>query len=176
MKNKSIILHLCVLFILCFLIHCSHQANPSQNMNILLITADTLRADHLGCYGYHRSTSPNIDALASKSIQFMDTSSTINITNPSHISILTAQYPKNHDVYTNWKPISKDHITLPEILKNYGYKTSAFVSARHMDKEIIGLGKKFDYYQNSKEFKDPADETIHDALGWINKNAGKSEP
>ena len=142
-------------------------------MNILLITADTLRADHLGCYGYHRQTSPNIDALASKSIQFMNVSSVINNTNPSHISMFTAEYPKDHGVYTLVTPLGKGHVTLAEILKDRKYQTAAFVSANHLSNAMSGLGRGFDVYREAHKMKVPADETIENALDWIRENPSK---
>jgi len=142
-------------------------------MNVILITADTLRTDHLGCYGYVNNTSPNIDELASKSIMFIQACSTINNTNPSHVSIFTAKYPKNHGVYTNWTPLSKKHTTLTEILKKNGYKNAAFVSAGHLNSNSIGLGKGFDFYQNTQKTKVPADQTIKNAVHWIKANSKK---
>jgi len=167
MRNKILFI---VLILSGFLVHCSRQEDLQQEMNIIFITADTLRADHLGCYGYNTNTSPYINALASKSIQFMDVSSVINNTNPSHISMFTSQYPKSHKVYTNWKSLGKEHVTLAEILKNQGYKTAAFVSASHLDSNISGLGKGFDFYSNTQKTKVNADETLNKSLAWMKSN------
>lgn len=139
-------------------------------LNILWITADTLRADHLGCYGYGRQTSPHIDELASRSVQFMEASTPVNLTNPSHISMFTAKYSKNHGVYTNWSALDKSHVTLAEIFKRKGYKTAALVSTNHLNAEISGLGRGFDFYRNILKPEARADETVKDALAWMKEN------
>ena len=160
---------LCFIIFLFFFAGCDRE----PKLNILLITSDTLRSDHLGCYGYERQTSPHIDELASRSVQFMDASTPVNLTNPSHISIFTAKYPKNHGVYTNWSALDKEHVTLSEILKKQGYKTAALVSTNHLNADISGLGRGFDFYRNIQKPEASADETVKDALGWIKEMARK---
>jgi len=98
----------------------------------------------------------------------------IDLTNPSHISIFTSKYPKNHGVYTNWTPMEKEHVTLAEILKNQGYKTAALVSSNHLNTNISGLGKGFDFFRSISLGQVPANETINNALSWIRENADKN--
>jgi len=150
------------------------SCDSRENLNILIITADTLRSDHLGCYGYERNTSPRIDELALKGFHFMGAFCPIDLTNPSHISIFTSKYPKNHGVYTNWTPMEKEHVTLAEILKNQGYKTAALVSSNHLNTNISGLGKGFDFFRSISLGQVPANETINNALSWIRENADKN--
>src|ERR1700752_4646086 len=83
--------------IVCF---CSTTSAADQP-NIILITIDTLRADHLGCYGYKQNTSPNIDRLASRGLIFRNAFATAPITLPSHASILTGLYPAHHGFHDN---------------------------------------------------------------------------
>ena len=164
MNSRSAVL--CFIIFLCFFTGCERE----PKLNILLITADTLRSDHLSCYGYERQTSPHIDELASRSVQFMDASTPVNLTNPSHVSIFTAKYPKDHGIYTNWSTLNKEHVTLSEILKKQGYKTAALVSTNHLNADISGLGRGFDFYRNIQKPEAKADETVKDALGWIKRN------
>ena len=88
---------------------------------IIWITIDTLRADHLGCYGYERDTSPNMDALAAESVLFQWAFSTCSYTMPSHASMFTSKYPTEHSTgFSNGppvKPIDKD-LFLAEILSS----------------------------------------------------------
>ena len=76
-------------------------ASDGTGQNVVLITVDTLRADHLGCYGYFRPTSPRIDALASESVLFENCTVPMATTLPSHVSILTGTWPIEHGVLAN---------------------------------------------------------------------------
>lgn len=102
---------------------------------IILIVIDTLRADHMGCYGYKRNTSPNIDTFAKESILFNGSFSPSSHTIPSHGSIFTSKYPSNHTIGFNQNAFVETgklntdiDITLAEILSSSNYKTAAFVS------------------------------------------------
>ena len=74
---------------------CTSPKTPKNDFNIVLITIDTLRADHLGCYGYHRNTSPNIDKVAERGIIFKNAIAPSSWTAPSMASIMTSLYPKS---------------------------------------------------------------------------------
>jgi len=106
--------------------------------DIVLITIDALRADHLGCYGYSRPTSPFIDSLCGEGAVFLNCSSPVSWTRPAMASLMTGLYPRRHGVYTTdlidragtrW-PIKIDpkFVTLAEILKENGYKTIGITS------------------------------------------------
>ena len=96
--------------------------------NILLIVVDTLRADHLGCYGYERPTSPNIDVLAEMATTFDRAYSHSPWTMPSVASIITGLEPREHGI-TKWQdPLSQQLVTLAEALQAHGYRTGASVS------------------------------------------------
>ena len=119
--------------------------------NIILITIDTLRADHLGCYGYFRDTSPNIDAIAAESIVFDRAMTPMATTFPAHVSLLTAVYPQEHGYLSNTRLLDTSFVSCPplrsatELLKNAGYATAAFVSAAPVrDSTVLGAG--FDTY------------------------------
>ena len=102
--------------------------NRPTGPNVVLITIDTLRADHLGCYGYAKDTSPNIDRLAQQGVRFEKFFAQRGLTWPSLTSILTALYPLTHGVESNEVPLEASFLTLPEILKNAGYETAAFLT------------------------------------------------
>lgn len=101
---------------------------------------DTLRADHVGCYGSEVKT-PAMDALAAQGVRFERAHSQANITNPSHASILTSLYPRNHGVLNNKSRIENMNASLPALLAEGGYRTLAVVSAEHLQR--AGLTEKF---------------------------------
>ncbi len=104
------------------------RVGDEQQPNILLIVVDTLRADHLGCYGYDRPTSPNIDILADMSTTFDRAYSHSPWTMPSIASILTGLEPRDHGI-TRWQdPLEQHLVTLAEQLQQHGYRTNASVS------------------------------------------------
>jgi arylsulfatase A-like enzyme len=96
--------------------------------NVVIISIDTLRADHLGCYGYERNTSPVIDKLATEGTLFERMYSQMGLTWPSLTSIMTSLYPKTHGVRHIGTQLEPEFTTLAEILKNEGYKTGAFLA------------------------------------------------
>lgn len=113
--------------------------------NILLVVIDTLRADHLGCNGYFRDTSPNIDHLAREGLIFNHCYSQAGWTLPSFTSIFTSLYPKDHGV-TDWKMVLDSSLTtLTEALKDQGYHTCACPSMFHLDTGS-GFEQGFDVY------------------------------
>jgi len=130
-----------------FSLYADLQGNNSpryEDYNIILIYVDTLRADHLGCYGYSRNTSPNIDKLASESIVFTENYTPVTYTLASFMSIITSLYPKSHGVLEACKDkIPRGVKTLPQVLQLYGYKTVWFGPNHdaHLDPDVgFGLG------------------------------------
>jgi arylsulfatase A-like enzyme len=130
------------------------QDNDSTNsFNIVLITIDTLRADHLSCYGYERKTSPNIDKIAQNGFIFKNAMAPSSWTAPSVASLCTSLYPISHgmvhgiaDTINNQEILSNNITTLAEILKARGYRTFGVVSNSHLDKKF-GFGRGFDYFK-----------------------------
>lgn len=116
--------------------------------NIIFITIDALRADHLDCYGYQRNTSPNIDKLSKEGVIFLNCFSTAPATTHSFLRILTGKYLSNdqEDMFLN-NVLDEKFSTLSEYFKNFGYYTAAFVTT---DALRIGRGfeQGFDYYKN----------------------------
>ena len=146
--------------------------------NVLLISIDTCRADHLSCYGYEHPTTPNIDALAAQGILFENTISPVPLTLPSHSTMLTGAIPPYHGVHLNTGYRLADSIvSLPELLQEHGFATGAAISAFVLDSQY-GLAQGFDFYDDT--FKEPLEgnhvvqrrggETSDVALEWIEQN------
>ncbi|UCH33867.1 MAG: sulfatase [Armatimonadota bacterium] len=98
-------------------------------LNVLLITLDAQRADHLGCYGYHRETSPNIDALAARGVLFRQANANAPWTLPSFASILTSQFPMDHGATTPRRALPGSNWLLPKIMQRHGYFTAAAIAS-----------------------------------------------
>jgi len=99
----------------------------SIDYNVILISIDTLRADHLGAYGYPRNTSPNIDSFAKDSIVFKSAIAQAPSTLPSHASIFTGMIPVHHGAFAaHQSPIDEDVPTLPEIMRDSGFRAAGF--------------------------------------------------
>ncbi|MFH1622512.1 MAG: sulfatase [Candidatus Omnitrophota bacterium] len=149
--------------------------------NVILIMADALRFDHLGCYGYSRSTTPNIDKLAAKGVVFDQAFVMAPTTMASTASVLTSLYPRQHQAWNmhgeeGVKGINDCLVTLSEILKDNGYKTIGIVSNGHLD-SAFGFGQGFDEYYETWKFPG-ADNFLADAkhtteiiVPWIKKNS-----
>ena len=122
--------------------------NPPPD--VYLITIDTLRADHVGCYGYKQVETPALDALAADGIRFTQAFTHSPITNTSHITILTGLLPSVHGVTDFGVPLSPQHLTAAELLKKQGYQTAAFIGAVILDSNTLapGLDRGFDFYDN----------------------------
>jgi len=172
-KNK-----LALTILLSFFIMSSLFADNEKN--VILITADTLRADHLSCYGYPLPTTPNIDKLSKEGILFLSTRAPIPTTSPAHASIMTSLYPHNHKVVINLAPIDKNTKTLAEILQDNGYLTAAVVSAWPLKKGRSGLERGFHFYEDTfrssyKTFQAEqlANKATDKALKWLHQNKKK---
>ncbi len=123
-----------------------------SELNILFITLDTTRADHLGCYGYDRAETPNMDRLAETGILFKNATCQVPFTLPSHASMFTGTYPFYHGVRDNGGfYLEQESTTLAEVLKVHGMATSAFVGAFVVDSRW-GLDQGIDYYYDNFDF------------------------
>ena len=152
--------------------------------NVVLITIDTLRADHLGCFGYQQIKTPNIDGLAADGTLFTRAFTTVPVTLPSHATMLTGTYPMlsgMHDFSGN--KLSLQQPTLATVLKQSGYATGAVVAAAVLDSRF-GLNQGFDFYYdhfdfnrldeaNLDETERPGNQVADQALDWLAKNSQK---
>jgi arylsulfatase len=114
--------------------------------NLLLITVDTLRADHLGCYGYGRDTSPNLDRLAAESLLFERAASPRAKTTPAVVSLLSGLYPHDHGVRDLAAPLDRPVPLLQERLREAGWFTAAIVGNFVLTRERSGLDRGFDLW------------------------------
>ena len=137
---------------------------------IILISLDTLRADHLGIYGYYRNTSPFIDIFAKESIVFENAVVQSATTLPSHMSIMTSLYPHSHGLTKNISLASENH-TLAELLRKGGYATAAFVDGGWM-RGVFGFSQGFDLYEGEKTVG--IAKILPKVKKWLDKN--RSQP
>jgi len=135
--------------------YAADKRGVSPIKNIILISVDTLRADHLSCYGYGRQTSPSIDKFADKSVLFENNISQAAASLPSYSSIFTSRYPSQHQAVVDNMggqnnfivPLADSEITLAEILKKEGYRTAAFTDGVETAK-IFNINQGFDTYND----------------------------
>jgi len=167
---------LMLVFVACVLVSCGAK---EQRLNIMIIGIDTLRRDHLGCYGYERETTPNIDRLATRSILFEDAVSQSPWTLPSFATMLTSLYPTQHgagDLHTHGAGsygtrMSTSFPPLAMMLLKKGYSTGAVVNAPALAPEL-GVDRGFEFYSTAPRWnRRLADETTQDALKWIDGNS-----
>jgi len=154
------------------------EGNPA---NVVVITIDTLRADHLGCYGYRSIETPNLDALARSSARFTHAFSPVPITLPAHTALFTGSFPMAtgmHDFSGNKLPATV--VTLAKVLHDHRYSTAAFLGAAVLDSRF-GLNQGFDTYFDHFDFdrldetsldmvKRRGDEVVDNALEWLKAN------
>jgi len=143
--------------------------------NVILISLDTLRADHLGCYGYGRQTSPNMDKLAAESVLFKNTFATAPWTLPSHVSLLTGLDDINHQVYSGADKMDPGIPTLADYLRRAGFLTAAFTGGGFVS-GMYGLSKGFDSFRVVGRIAvgTPAAALARTALPWIRENRDKA--
>ena len=139
--------------------------------NVVLITLDTTRADHLGCYGYPQDTSPVLDALAADAVRFETAISTTAITPIAHASIFTGTNPYRHGLRVFYGGagdfLTEDHPTMATLLRRAGWATGAFVSA-YPASERYGMHWGFDAFDTGLDAaamtRDPSQLPPHDGL------------
>jgi arylsulfatase A-like enzyme/Flp pilus assembly protein TadD len=174
-----------VLLIFCLLV-CFPGAFAASKppLNVVLITIDTLRPDHLRCYGYRQIHTPNIDALAVDGARFEKAFTSVPVTLPSHTVILTGTYPTlngMHDFAGN--KLGPTQATLASVLKSQGYVTGAVIGSAVLDSRF-GLNRGFDFYydhfdfnrlqeSNIEEMERPGNLVADVTLDWLGKNYSK---
>jgi arylsulfatase A-like enzyme len=149
-----------------------HEIGP----NVVLVVVDTLRADYLGTYGFEAGTSPNLDALAEKSVVFDRAVAASTLTAPAHASIMTSRFVREHSIgYLNGGTRLVDLDTLASVFQDAGYETAAFISNSIL-KSRIGLDHGFDVYDDALPqaernrpyvFERTAMKTTHRAIEWL---------
>jgi arylsulfatase A-like enzyme/Flp pilus assembly protein TadD len=152
-----------------------------EKPNIVLITLDTTRADHLGCYGYREVQTPTIDALAARGVLFEQTATAVPLTLPAHCTLMTGLYPTYHGVRLNGNTaLGDDQTTLAEIFAARGYQTGAFIGAFVLDGRW-GLKQGFQHYDDRFDLRKykhldlgaiqrPGNEVMDAALAWLEEH------
>jgi len=147
-----------------------------SHSQVILISIDTLRADHLGVYGYERETSPNIDSLASESAMFANVYASSPWTLSSHVSLLTALNCVHHQVYLDNEKMDPDLVTAAEMLRVNDYFCSAFTGGGFVS-SVFGFADGFDsYYERTDEvlLGKAAELSFRDVARWIDSNKNKN--
>lgn len=153
----------------------SPGAKDDQRPNVILISLDTLRADHLGCYGYSRPTSPALDALASDGVRFDEALSTSSWTLPAHVSMLTSLTVAHHGVLDEGYVLGPSLRTLADYLRGRNYVTAAFTGGGYVGSPF-GFARGFDFYvDENTPLENPrsAGILLGESADWIRRNAGK---
>ncbi|RMH16741.1 MAG: hypothetical protein D6696_17535 [Acidobacteria bacterium] len=150
--------------------------DPDVASDVLLITVDTLRPDHLGLYGYPRPTSPNLDRFfaADRAAIFERAYSTAAHTSPSVVSILSGLYPHRHRVRLFFQLLPEETRLLPELLPG-GFRSAGFVSNVVLTDEALGIAERFDHYDDFVDERESqrayyergARRTTDAALRWL---------
>jgi choline-sulfatase len=161
---------------------CSRASAPRQP-NLVLVTLDTVRADHLGCYGDRQAVTPWLDRLASEGVRFANASSAVPLTLPSHTSLLTGLLPPHNGMRNNGVgALRPGTATLATLLAGAGYRTAAFIGAFVLDHRF-GLKAGFEVYDDEierdpkagtvLEAERPGREVVDRALAWLAKDGGR---
>ncbi|HSF44173.1 MAG TPA: sulfatase-like hydrolase/transferase [Thermoanaerobaculia bacterium] len=153
-----------------------------ESPSLVLVTLDTVRADHLGSYGYQAAETPALDRLASEGVRFARASSPVPLTLPSHASLLSGLLPPNHGVRNNGAgAFPEGTATLATVLAGQGYRTGAFLGAFVLDRRF-GLAQGFEVYDDEVprapgaavflEAERPGSQVMDRALAWL----GREDP
>jgi arylsulfatase A-like enzyme/Flp pilus assembly protein TadD len=161
------------------------SSRPVGPIDVVLITIDTLRADHVGAYGDARASTPSLDGLAARGITFESVVAPAPLTLPSHASVLTGTTPLRHGVHDNGFVLSSSISTVAERFAAYGYETAAFVSGFPLSRRF-GLARGFAVYNDqftrgdthgrSAPLERPADETVAAAIAWLERDRPDQSP
>ena len=157
----------------------------NRGPNVILVSFDTTRADHIGCYGYKDAHTPNIDGLAAAGIRFENAFTPVPVTLPSHTTMFTGLLPPEHGVRNNGMfSLGEVPKTLAEAFKEKGYHTAAFPAAIVLDSRY-GLARGFDFYDDdmltgaikagplgNRELR--AGEVTRRVISWLRNNRRKS--
>jgi len=154
------------------------KQNKKEDINIILVSLDTLRPDHLKCYGYSRETSPNLDKLAEDGVLFQNTFSTTSWTLPGHTSMLTSLNCHRHQVYYPDQKMRDDIQTVADFLRINEFYTSGFSGGGYLS-EKYGFSRGFDRYYGirlygDKSIREDESELLNKlVVNWVDENQDK---
>ncbi len=150
----------------------------SRKPNVILISIDTLRADHMSCYGYSRNTTPVLDSLTAEGVIFTSCQAQSPWTLPSHASMFTGLSVVSHRTgFFNgeYTMLDTNLASLPIILNDCGYMTVGFVNVEFLSQRF-GFDIGFDHYWLNPDNSQPAEVTINEVISWMDDEANLSEP
>lgn len=139
---------------------------PQKSMppqRVVLVTIDTLRADHLGMYGYPRNISPFLDELAGESVRFDNAYASSSNTMPSHTSLFTSLFPAQHGTTKNGDGLHDGVLTMAEVFHDHGYATAGFSTVGFLSP----LGRGFDVFEPKRRSLEPASGLVDEAVAWL---------
>lgn len=174
---------------------CGSGRRSQQRPNVLLVSLDTVRADHTSLLGYARKTTPHLEALAREGAVFTRAYTMSSTTGPSHATLFTGLYAPEHGVAHNGMPLPAKAVTMAEYLQARGYRTAGFVSSFVLAKQF-GFGQGFAHYDDEFDaegsslplrvwerhvvpggaFDRSGARTTDRAVAWLEHNAGQPEP
>ena len=137
---------------------------------VVLVTIDTLRADHLSSYGYRLETTPFLDSLAGGGVRFETAIATSSHTAPSHASIFTGLFPSQHGLAVNGSRLKPGTVTLPCVLADAGFATAGFTSVSFLD-GLSGCFETFDSIPAGARLYSPAESVLDHATTWLREQA-----
>jgi len=139
---------------------------------VIVITIDTVRADHLSSYGYHRQTSPNLDRLAAGGVRFSRAFCPMGVTDPSHASMFTGVYPRTHGIKAPLVGrVSGYSASLAELFRDRGFKTAAITSRIVLDPVRLGI-TGFEHISVPAGDETRAPEAFRRAMNWLHRHRG----
>lgn len=158
-----------ILCLLCCALLAVSCSRTDRRPNVLLVTLDTTRADHLGAYGDAKAMTPHFDGLAREGVLLEQAITPVPVTLPSHTTMMTGLYPPRHGVKNNGSYFVAPSLeTLAEHFQAAGYRTGAFVSAFVLDRQF-GLAQGFEAYDDSLFNERPGASTAARALSWLRR-------
>ena len=184
MNHRLLFATYCIAALLFDSVVCVGQSGSGKNLpSIILISVDTLRADHLSCYGYKRLQTPNIDAVAQGGTLFTQVSTQVPLTTPAHASLFTSTYPFVNGLEDNAQQLAPNTVTLARTLKSRGYQTAAFLGGFVLDRRF-GLDQGFDLYDSPfslhryqgvdpGDIKRPGEDVVAAAEAWIKQTPSR---
>jgi arylsulfatase A-like enzyme len=169
-RIRTIGVHVLMLFPAALAHSASGPASPARP-NVIMITMDTVRSDHLGCYGYERPTSPNIDAFTGNATKYTHALAAAPWTAPTHASLFTALFPFEHGTRTYAEPdrnvvppLDESYMTLAEAFAAEGYRTGAFVANAGWLNVKMKMNQGFDTYHAHNAY---ADRVNDKTFAWL---------
>jgi choline-sulfatase len=151
--------------VLALALSCAQERAP---LSLVIVSLDTVRADHLPTYGYARPTAPQLDALARRGVVFDEAFAQHVNTQPSHASMFTGLYPLAHGVLGNGRRLPAGPLTLAQVLTRRGYRSAGFVSTVLLNGRFSGLSRGFEHWDDAfPGARREGRETVRRALAWL---------